>query len=85
MVRVPSWWGGFTLLLGLVSGRRGRSDGLGPRRPYVSAEEAVAIYTTTVLYRRRSFVAVEWIRTASRPRLASKLLEIEKETTHGLV
>ena len=36
------------MLLGLVSGRRGRSDGLGPRRPYVSAEEAVAIYTTTV-------------------------------------
>ena len=29
--------------------------GIGPRRPYVSAEEAVAIYTTTVL-RRRPFI-----------------------------
>ena len=47
------------MLLGLVSGRRGRSDGLGPRRPYVSAEEAVAIYTTTVRTQRGFFVAVE--------------------------
>ena len=83
MVRVPSWWGGFALSLGLVS--RGRSDGLGPRRPYVSAEEAVAIYTTTVLRRRRFFVDVGAVRSIAVARRGPTGLKIEKETTHGLV